>query len=159
MKPTQPISPLSPLPPLRNRLFYQATVILCFLVIACCVERQAREIRHLRRERADQVQKVALLESLNQMQWQSYHKDQVYIGWLEKQVSRFEDGEPGNWRERAGYEHAFATHATHAVSVEMMFPVSPGLLPGARASWQDQKQQREKLERCRETRHCDEPLD
>jgi hypothetical protein len=86
----------------------------------------------------DRWRSAALLEQVNSLRAEraARQEDQAYVRWLEKQVSRFEEGEPGRWRERAHFERAYAARvAARAEPIwEGMFPPSPGLLPGARTS-------------------------
>jgi hypothetical protein len=63
---------------------------------------QRNKLRRLRQERAALADDLVHLRTQNEMQRQTYCKDQVYIGWLEESLSHYEgDGTPDAWRDFA----------------------------------------------------------
>jgi hypothetical protein len=104
--------------------------------------RQHAKIHRLRQERAALADDLLLLRTQNETQRQVFQKDRVYIGWLQKQMARFVEGEPDVWRAYADEEQRYKAVIAHSGSGEYQSPAPLPLLPGARTSWRYQEWQR-----------------
>jgi hypothetical protein len=136
---------LTRIPGRPERGLYLAVITvltISLLLVMGTSYRQHAKIHRLRQERAAAADDLLLLRTQNETQRQVFQKDRIYIGWLQKQMSRFVEGEPEVWRAYAEEEQRYKAVVAHCTAIEYMFPRPLCLLPGARTSGRDQEWQR-----------------